>query len=366
MDKGKPMGAMQLEERAAGYFARRQGSNWSKADEAAFQAWRQESLAHHVAYLRLEATWDEAARLNAFGAGVAPGVIPPRGWSGGRIFSSVPQPERSSSSRKSLPASRRRYLSFAVAASMFLALVGGLYFYQADRFIGHQYATSIGTIDTVPLADGSHVTLNSDSQIRVDLEARERRVELDRGEAFFQVAKDEARPFVVDVGNKRVIAVGTQFSVYKIRDHVRVTVLEGTVRMEDRPARSLIAPPSTSSSRKASTSSSADSIVLHAGAIARATKEDVLVQANAAPEVVELLSWRAGFVVFHDTTLADAVDEFNRYGTRKIVIRDPSIATIRIGGNFRLNNAEGFLWLLRSGFPITAEEEGNQVILKHR
>jgi transmembrane sensor len=71
-------------------------------------------------------------------------------------------------------------------------------------------------------------------------------------------------------------------------------------------------------------------------------------------------------VVFDNTTLTDVVAEFNRYNTRKMVIADPSIAAVRIGGNFRSTNTDGFLWLLQSGFPITVEERDDKVVLRAR
>jgi transmembrane sensor len=77
-----------------------------------------------------------------------------------------------------------------------------------------------------------------------------------------------------------------------------------------------------------------------------------------------LLSWRDSFVEFRDTTLSDAVAEFNRYRVRKILIADPSIASVRISGKFRSGNAEAFLWLLQKGFPVTVEEQQEHTVLK--
>jgi transmembrane sensor len=70
--------------------------------------------------------------------------------------------------------------------------------------------------------------------------------------------------------------------------------------------------------------------------------------------------------MFRDTALADAVADFNRYTARKIVIEDPAIAGIRIGGNFRSDDADAFLWLLQSGFPINVEARGDRIILTKR
>ena len=80
----------------------------------------------------------------------------------------------------------------------------------------------------------------------------------------------------------------------------------------------------------------------------------------------QLLSWRTGYIVFRDTPLADAVADFNRYNVHKIIIQDPAIAAIHIGGNFRSNDADAFLWLLQSGFPIKVERRSDLIILTKR
>jgi transmembrane sensor len=98
--------------------------------------------------------------------------------------------------------------------------------------------------------------------------------------------------------------------------------------------------------------------------VARTTRSKVLVRESAAPEVEQLLSWRSGYVNFRDTSLADAVAEFNRYSARKIVVEDPAIANFRIAGNFRSNNVNAFLWLLETGFAVEVQREDERVILK--
>src|SRR5262249_39417186 len=133
-----------------------------------------------------------------------------------------------------------RWRVFALAASLALGIGGsGVYIYQAGMLDRDGYRTPVGGIESVPTADGSTITLNTDSQIRVALSASERRIELKHGEAYFEVAHDPNRPFVVHAGNKRVIAVGTKFSVRRDYDDVQVVVTEGKVRLEgdDSPQR---------------------------------------------------------------------------------------------------------------------------------
>jgi transmembrane sensor len=234
----------------------------------------------------------------------------------------------------------------AVAAGLLLAVAGGVYTYKDVLFPSDGYSTKVGDLNALSLADGSQITLNTNSHIRVALEPKQRRIELDKGEAFFEVAHDPNRPFVVESGNKRVIAVGTKFSVRRDHDDIRVAVTEGRVRVEDIKGSS--------------------DVFLGAGSIAQTANTEILVKEHATPEVEQLLSWRSGYLVFRDTTLADAVAEFNRYNTRQIIIEDPTVSAIRVGGNFRSNNTDAFLWLLQQGFPIAVEDTGDKVVLRHR
>jgi transmembrane sensor len=210
------------------------------------------------------------------------------------------------------------------------------------------------------MKDGSNVTLNTDSAIRVALSPTQREVQLDHGEAFFEVAKDPNRPFIVNAGDKRVIAVGTKFSVRRIDDEIRVFVTEGKVRVEDRR----VAADSTSSVAAGEVSDR--QVLLAAGGIARARDDSILVRQNALPEIENYLSWRTGYLTFTETPLADAVAEFNRYNNRKIVIADPQVAAIRIGGKFRATNVEVFVRLLTDGYPIDAQSKDDQIIFRER
>jgi transmembrane sensor len=105
---------------------------------------------------------------------------------------------------------------------------------------------------------------------------------------------------------------------------------------------------------------------LGAGSIAHTLDGKVFVSKQTVPEVEQLLSWRSGFLSFHDTPLAQAVAEFNRYNERKIVIADASIAGILVGGNFRPSNADTFLSFLEREFPVEVEWGERTIAVKGR
>jgi len=364
----------EIEAIAAAWFAKRESGGWNAADQAQLEAWLDSSTAHRIAFIRIVTAWERSGRLKALGAGVPPGAIPPRdAWAFApsskvqtlrtpqQRVESVAGPEPGAAPSVAhipeAPASSPRFLRFpqfsprmwAVAALLIVGTAAGtVWYFSTDHT--NSYRTQIGALATVPLSDGSKVTLNTDSQIHVELNSTMRRVKLDQGEAFFEVSKDAtARPFVVEIADKRVIAVGTQFSVRRDNNDIRVLVTEGRVWIEHRGI-----------------ASKAAQTQLAAGSEARTSQTALLIDQPAPIQVEQLLSWRTGYIIFRDTALADAVADFNRYSARKIFIEDPAIAGIRIGGNFRSGDADAFLWLLQSGFPIKVEQRTDRIILTKR
>jgi transmembrane sensor len=258
-----------------------------------------------------------------------------------------------------------------IAAAATILLVVGVGAYLALVPGGDRYVTPVGGLASVPISDGSKVTLNTDSEIRVAMTHTERRVDLDQGEAFFEVAHDPTRPFIVHAGNKRVIAVGTKFAVRRQGDDVRIVVTEGKVKLE---ADALAASPRGSAvptdpatgdpgSSSGSTRNAESATLLTAGTIARARDAGVLIQQRPLPEVEDYLSWRSGFLTFRETSLGDAVAEFNRYNERQIVIDDPQIAAIRLSGKFRSTQFEAFVRLIEDGLPIRARYTDGRIVL---
>jgi transmembrane sensor len=322
--------------RAAAWIARRGTEGWTQADAAALEAWLKESASHRVAYYRINAAWEEAGRLRAL-----------KGRAAGSLRAASP----GSGHHSRLP------LGLA-AGLVFMVLIGLLWGYKNELFHSNHYVTVVGGLEAVPLADGSRVTLNTDSDLRVLLSPKERDVELNRGEAFFEVAKDPSRPFVVNAGRKRIIAVGTQFSVLRQGDDIRVVVNEGTVRLEDSSGG-----PTTRNIQNSE--GQLETVVLPAGSVARVESDAVLVRRAGSAEIEQHLSWRSGLLTFRDTPLSEAVAEFNRYNERKIIIQDSSIGSLQLGGIFRSTNIDPFIDLLEQGFPVRAKVDGDRILLTH-
>lgn len=324
-----------IEREASDWVARRDAGDLSTAESEVFETWLNSSTVNRVEFLRAEETWEATLRLKALGAGVRSITAPPPGrWSMSAFFEGRTHGHGGTTSR-------RRTLS-ALAASVATVVVA-IGIWAANRQSTDRYATAVGKVTVVPLRDGSRITLNTDTLVRVTQSATLRQVDLDRGEVFFEVAHDKSRPFVVRVFNERIIAVGTQFSVRRELTDAQVIVTEGQVRVE--------------SDAKAAPQ------ILNAGAVAQVSDAGTLVQIGAVAQTEELLSWRRGLLVFHNATLREAAAEFNRYNTRKIRITDAAIGDLRIAGTFRSTNAEAFARLLERGYPLRAEFGHNEVVL---
>jgi len=360
----------EIEDRAASWLARRDSGEWTASDEANLARWLESSTANRIAFLRLEAAWEQAARLKALGAGMPPRTTPPVGrWRRSPFFKWRAQIESTECVEPNPAAHKAREgfpWRFAAVAASLLMVAGLRRYFIYDRPANDRYSTPIGGLASVPLRDGSNITLNTRSELRVELTPDERRIELDKGEAYFVVAKDPGRPFVVHAGYTTVTAVGTQFSVRRDGIDVRVVVTEGTVTFEaERGGSSSPNVKGTESLAIDSTSRSgkAQIATLPAGTIARASGDDILVQDASLGRAEDLVTWRQGYLTFRETTLAEAVEEFNRYNAHRISIADPKVAAIRISGTFRPANYEAFIRLLRQGFSIHAERVDDTTVL---
>ena len=343
----------QIERDAAVWLARRDAGDWTGRQQTALDAWLTEDVAHRVAFLRLEAAWQESARLQAFATGDLAGRIPARGeWAHSPYFApSIGSEKAVLRGRRTALRKHRRWPAFVgIAASLLVAaaIAGGFAWRDYAHVDRAAWKTAMGARQIVHLPDGSTATLGSETDVRMAFSRGERDLELARGEAFFDVAHDAARPFVVHANGYRVTAVGTRFDVRRDAGQLRVVVTRGLVRLQSAsdPAK----PPA----------------MLPAGSIATVADGDVAISQVTVDEAREALSWRSGFVVFHRTPLAEAVREFNRYNTRQIVIADPSLEALRVGGNFKLDNSDAFVRLMQAVFPIQAEQQGREIVLTRK
>ncbi|MFC5345564.1 FecR domain-containing protein [Brevundimonas staleyi] len=240
----------------------------------------------------------------------------------------------------------RRHLLTGAGGALAAGLAGvGLFGLAARR---GTVRTRLGEVRVVPLADGSVMTLNTDTLVRVSYSGERRLIDLVEGEALFDVAPDPARPFIVDAGATQARAVGTSFTVRRLGDEpVEVLVREGVVEVE---RRGKARPPVRISADVRATSpvdqtSPVMTTIVGAGAVGRE------------------LAWREGRIAFEGETLGQAAAKFARYSETRIVIDDPRIAAEEITGLFQANDPVGFTRAVASSFGLKAEVGEGEVRL---
>jgi transmembrane sensor len=217
---------------------------------------------------------------------------------------------------------------------------------------GGAFRTAVGERSNITLSDGSSVVLNTNSRVEVRYTPEQRRVRLLAGQAWFQVAKNPERPFVVEAGDQRVTALGTAFDVrMDSRDSVQVTLAEGKVSVEPilSPIARLISPPPVPK-------------LLVAG-------EALIVSENAPVErlkadLTKLESWRKGQVVFDNDTLDTAIAEINRYSPIRIELADPSLGQLRVSGVFKAGHSDSFVETVTGHYPLQiASRDESRILL---
>jgi transmembrane sensor len=349
----RPSDAESIAATAASWLAQRDDA-FSPAEAAAFERWCAADPRHAAAVARLENAWATLLPLRDFRP--AAQRHPDRDL----LAAPAPRPAR-------LPAPARAF-AFALAASLILAL--GVWAFRANSPTSTRFATTAGGYERVILTDSSVLELNGDSAAEVTYTAAERRVRLTRGEAHFTVAKNPARPFRVEALGIAVRAVGTAFNVRLGAGEVEVLVTEGKVSVSEveRVVPAAL-PPSAESPRSPDTF-----LVAHERAVIVAASSLGLsvgplpapVVERIAPESVrQALAWQGPSLVFYNTPLAEVAAQFNRRNPIQIVLADPALATLPIGGSFRPENVEAFVQLLESGNEILVDRsDATRLVLR--
>lgn len=340
--------AADIEAQAAAWVARTDARGGDPDPELA--AWLIADPRHRAAYLRLAQAWERTQRLAILrpaGRSIDPDLLAPTRmldrWSRRRRPAAGParNSKRFAPARRIRPWRARAWRPAATAAGLAAAVI--LTAWNLLPALSTQsYRTGPGGLSRIVLADGSVVTMNADTELRVHFTAARRDLTLLRGEAHFAVTHDIHRPFEVHARDRIVVAVGTAFDVRLASGHgVEVTVTEGRVAllgddgMHRRPSELSLQ-------------------TISAGQDALMTTRDVTVQPIDSAEIFRRLAWERRELSFDGQTLSEAVAEFGRYTNRRIVIDDPSIASLEMGGSFRALDVESFTAALGRAFGISS------------
>lgn len=318
------------EREASGWIVRIKAHDATERDRIDFQTWLDADPDHPKAYARLERTWGRVQSLQHLKGRAA-------------ANDTAPRPRRA----WTLPAA-------AIAACALSAIGWSVWFTRAPSTFApsEHYATAPAEVRTIILADGSTITLSGAGEASVMLSDRERRVELARGYALFDVTHDPARPFVVHTPEGDITVLGTSFVVRITGEEVRTTVLRGSVSgAAQRPG--LFASESAPVTAQAN-----EEIVLSAG-----NAELIPISTDAIPR---RLAWRDNMLAFDGETLNEAIAEVSRQTGWQFELADPALGEMRVGGYVRAD-PEAFIELVSSSLNLKAQrEDGRRVILTRR
>jgi transmembrane sensor len=317
-----------IDEEAAAWIWRMDSATVAAADRQAFESWLRQDPRHRRAAEALSTVWStldglaEAKREEKIATFANTAKLPllqhPQRW------------------------------WFAAAAVLAAVAVGAIWLQQGSEL--QTLATAVGQQRNVTLADGSIVTLNTNTILETDLRWHAREIYLRKGEAHFQVAHDRSRPFLVHAGDAVVRAVGTAFEVRVLSDqHVDVVVNEGRVEVQATALLPASPVPTAHARPPAATTVRA----LNAGERLSTASRDYAVTPITAQQLSSELAWREGAIVFDGEPLSEAIAEIERYTDARIVISDPEIAGLRVGGRFRTGDVQGFFDALQTALPVS-------------
>ena len=269
-----------------------------------------------------------------------------------------------SATQKRSGRSARWATAVALAASAVLATVilSWWYLQRLDRTSTGGYQTLVGQQRSIALSDGSSIQMNTDSQVQVAYTRDSRTIRLLKGEALFSVTPDPQRPFDVYASDRMVRAVGTAFDVHLDGGQLDVVVTKGVVDVAE------VNQQRTTTRRKPpegqGESSSSSLGWLKAGEMTsvRRGSDHIEVQQLADPELQRKMAWQKGYLSFSGEPLSEVVEQMNRYSPVMLAIGDPKLASIAIGGRFRIGDLDAVLDVLQTNFGIQAHRVGEHEI----
>jgi transmembrane sensor len=290
-----------------------------------FEAWLMESPAHQQAYADIEKVWhklDSGAEVSRLTA----------------ILN-----DQSRNKRNNLIKSATKVISF-----VFVSLIGfyGYHTWENQSVMQVTTVARIGEIKTEHLQDGSKITLNAKGDMEVVYYRNKRVAKLKNGEAIFEVAPDESRPFIVDSGMAKITVLGTRFAVNKLGTLVRVSVDYGRVRVETQNAEGDVI---------------GDSVVLTNSQVAEIsnTSSPIKMDRNAA----DAFSFGQGVISFNKAELPEIAETLNRYRTKPVELNAVSSIHSRISARVSSKNVEAFLDRLPLVVPVSINHETDKTVI---
>jgi transmembrane sensor len=305
----------QARDEALWWFVRINSGDATAADRADHAAWMALSVRNRREYAKLSGMWSDLDR-----------IADPR--------------THSAAARVAVSGglSRRGFLAAGSAAAATVA--GYVAFNGLPDVLTSDHYTGIGERRSITLTDGTKVDLDAATAIALDFNDSSRRLRLVRGRAFFDVAKDAGRPFIVEAAGGSVTALGTRFVVHQWDRAVTVTVEESAVSV-------------ASPSREQVRIVAGHNVSYGADRLGSVQTSDV--EAESA--------WRRGKLIFEDRPLSQVIADVNRYRTGTIRVTDESLLNLRVSGIFDVTEPDGVLEAIRSTLPVRVLEITRYLVL---
>nr|WP_255771778.1 FecR family protein [Microbulbifer guangxiensis] len=335
-------------DQACAWIARLRSDDVTAADRRNFAQWMQASSENREAFDSMAELWGDLGALRHMPIDTLFPESRPSPAARRRSKHAAAEPHKGHRGHKE-PSERdwTRWLlgSGVVAACLVVTLWIGNQWLGGEAPQQQLYATAVGETRTVTLADGSTVQLNTNSELAVSFTRDERHTELRRGEAFFDVARQTARPFTVAAGKANIRVLGTEFNVERNPDNTRVSVTGGTVAVSEAASAPGLTPESVKLVKNQKVSVSGSGM----GDVGRTSPE-------------EALDWTRGVLVFEDTPLAEALEELNRY--LPVPARAaPSVSDRRLSGTFELSDPDNTLKAIAAALDLTADSSDPNLTL---
>ncbi len=295
-----------IDEQAVAWFIRLRADNVTSEEKTSFLRWLNQADVHRDTFNEISKLWGDADLLQALGETAQKHRIAPQ--------------RKTTFSKFNLP--------LAMAACLVLTW---LFHSELAILMQGDYSTKVGERKTVYFDDGSTAMLNTDSSIAVSMDGPQRKVELLKGEVYFEVNPDPNRPFIVQAGHSTTRVLGTRFFVHEKSESDEVKVVSGRVEVTDRHTLK-------------------QSAILH-------DRESVSVDASGLGETVLLdsaltTSWVNGFLVFENAPLESVISQIRRYRTGVVVYKDNTLRELKINGRINLRESDDVLKVLGKNLSV--------------
>lgn len=364
---------------AADWFARLQEEDASEHDFQQWQSWMSAAPEHECAYREIENAWHligkvdpppwvsaqelaKDSRTDSVAAGPTNCRVAQQAHQAGQDPGLSPGIPVAQARRDA--AISNRSLPWSLAATVLMVVALGVALQFAGDRSASDYSTATAEQRSIRLSDGSRVTIGAASRITPKFEDATRRITLDYGEAFFEVAHDPARPFVVVVSGIEVRAVGTAFNVRTSDDRVLISVAEGRVAVT--PGKSSFAAPHENMENKnwntvgGVEKSAPAAVLVSAGHELTLTPEGNPEQQERPAS--EIATWRDGRFEYRGEELRHVVEDLNRYADPPIVLSDDA-AMLRYSGTVFPDQIDEWLEGVSGALPVAVHDSGGKRLI---